>query len=162
MAKLVADAYKFKSSQSKPDLDFTMVNSGGVRTEIMKGKVAVNDVYELLPFANELYLVEIKGKDIEALINSAINGHGGLPMFSGLDVEYVKTKNGFKVHSLKQIKDGKVLQIKDNKIYSLVTLNFLYKGGDGYDFSNAKLVNKSGILDNEAFYEFVSKKHSKK
>ena len=57
----------------------------------MKGQVAVNDVYELL-FANELYLLEIKGKDIKPLINSAINGHGGLPMFSGLDVEYVRLK----------------------------------------------------------------------
>ena len=128
----------------------------------MKGQVTVNDVYELLPFANELYLLEIKGKDIKPLINSAINGHGGLPMFSGLDVEYVKTKKGFKVHSLRQIKNGKSLKINDNKIYSLLTLNFLYKGGDGYDFSNAKLVNKSGILDNEAFYEYVSKKHYKK
>ena len=44
MAKLVADAYKFKGSQIKPNLDFTMINSG--RTEIMKGQVAVNDVYE--------------------------------------------------------------------------------------------------------------------
>ena len=49
--------------------------------------------------ANELYLLEIKGKDIKPLINGAINGHGGLPMFSGLDVEY-KDRQRFKVHSL--------------------------------------------------------------
>ena len=162
MAKIVAESYLVATSKARKDIDFAMVNSGGVRTEILKGDVTVNHVYELLPFSNELYIIELKGKDIVPLINSAINGHGGLPMFSGLDVDFVKTKSGFKVSDIKQIKNGKRLDIKANRKYKLVTLNFLFKGGDGYDFSKTKLLSKTGILDNEAFYGYVVSKHPKK
>ena len=162
MGKMVADAYRYSASKVVRNLDFAMVNGGGVRSEMQAGDVSVNDVYELLPFSNEIYVVEILGKDIIPLINGAINGHGGLPTFVGIDVVYVKTKKGFKVHSARIVKNGKSKPLIADKKYTLATLSFLYKGGDGYNFSRTKLINKSGIMDNEAFYNYILEKYPKK
>ena len=42
----------------------TDLNTGGVRAYISDGNVTVSDVYNVFPFNNEVYLVEIKGSDL--------------------------------------------------------------------------------------------------
>lgn len=44
--------------------DFAILNTGGVRAYISDGNVTVSDVYNVFPFNNEVYLVEIKGSDL--------------------------------------------------------------------------------------------------
>ena len=162
MAQLVADSYLAKARSFDSSISASLVNGGGVRSDILAGHVTVDHVYEVLPFGNELYVFEIKGRDIKPLIEEALNGHGGLPAFSGLDVVFKKSKGKLYIEKLSFIKGGKKIKIEPNKSYKLVTIDFLFKGGDGYDFSKAKLQLKSGILDNEAFYDYLVKHHSKK
>lgn len=44
--------------------DFAILNTGGVRSSISDGNVTVSDVYNVFPFNNEVFLVEIKGSDL--------------------------------------------------------------------------------------------------
>ena len=163
MARLVADSYLYKAKSINKNVVAALVNGGGVRSNISQGHVRVNDVYEVLPFANELYIFEIKGNKLKKLISKSLNSHSGLPALSGLDLVFKKTKKGIDVENIyfkSQAKNS--VAIKDDETYTVVTIDFLFKGGDGYNFSEANLVTKSGILDNEAFYEYLTKKFPKK
>ena len=53
--------------------DFAVINTGGVRASINKGDVTYADLFQILPFENEVYIVTINGKDLKKFVaNSAI------------------------------------------------------------------------------------------
>ncbi len=50
-------------------IDFALFNYAGMRNPIPKGEVTVKDIFGLMPFENMLVVVQLSGKQIQALIN---------------------------------------------------------------------------------------------
>ena len=48
-------------------IHFSIVNNGGLRTSLPKGKITVGDVFELMPFENELVLLSLTGSQVSEL-----------------------------------------------------------------------------------------------
>ncbi|MGP1612347.1 MAG: 5'-nucleotidase C-terminal domain-containing protein [Catonella sp.] len=115
-------------------------NGGGLRRTMEKGKITMGDLYEIMPFDNYLTSMDLKGKDIKKAIDHGIDMPSTTDgAFSGLIVEYDGTKPyGSKITKI-TLSDGTPLE--DEKTYRVVTNDFVFGKGDGYDFSGATNVS---------------------
>lgn len=52
--------------------DFSLINSGAIRTNIYKGDITAGDINKSAPFENQLYVVELKGSVILNYVTSSI------------------------------------------------------------------------------------------
>ncbi|PHK99571.1 hypothetical protein CGL56_00505 [Neolewinella marina] len=66
------------------DIAFAVQNYGGLRvSEIGTGPLLVSELYELMPFDNELVLVEVTGAELEEFVAHTL-ADGGWPVSRGL------------------------------------------------------------------------------
>lgn len=117
------DAFvEMAQKRSGKEIDFAVINTGGVRVDIMPGDVTRGDIWEAFPFTNYMSVVEMKGSDVKRLFEQ-IADNGG----EGVSREvHLVIKNG-KVENLTI--SGR--PVADNRIYTVATLNFVAEGGDG-------------------------------
>lgn len=73
LGNFVADAIQQKAQKLTTQIvDMGAVNNGGLRSPLPKGKLTVGHVFELMPFENELVLVELSGIQMKAYFNYQI------------------------------------------------------------------------------------------
>jgi YVTN family beta-propeller protein len=119
--------------------DFAIQNGGGLRAPIDPPTVTVGEIIETLPFGNSLATFEITGTHVissieSGLANYGVSGNGRFPQVSGLRYYFDPTKPvgqrllGVFVRG----SDGRFTPIAPQRIYRVVTNDFMRKGGDGY------------------------------
>lgn len=100
--------------------DFSILNFGGIRSQLPAGEVTIGNIYAISPFDNFLVLVDIKGSELrKALMRFTEKKNAAL---SGVQMIY---RNG---RPIAINVNGEKLD--DNRIYRLITLNFIAEGGD--------------------------------
>lgn len=121
----------------KAGTDIAVQNGGGLRRPLYLGDITMGDLYEVMPYDNQLVKMELPGKDLKAVIeNGLLNPDIGDGSFSGLRVVYdSQAEFGSRLVSLTLL-DG--TPVEDDKYYTVATNDFVFTGGDKYDFSNAK------------------------
>ncbi|MCE5335712.1 MAG: bifunctional metallophosphatase/5'-nucleotidase [Desulfobacteraceae bacterium] len=130
-------------------------NGGGIRTDIAKGPITLEQIYTVLPFDNVLVSMEITGGQIMEVLEKSILGEKILQV-SGIQVEYDLAKPaGARVVSVQV--EGRPLDAGVS--YRIATNDFLAAGGDQYNpFKLGR-----GVLFGETIREVVSdyiSKHS--
>ncbi len=116
---------KFSESSSR-SIDFTLLNIGGLRASINKGKVRVNDAFQVMPFENLLVVAELDYKAVRELLDYlAIEGKPH-PVSKQLKVVF----DGNQVR--KVLINGRALD--KNKTYMVLTNDYLLNGGDRMNF----------------------------
>lgn len=101
----------------------SMVNRGGLRVPIPKGEVKVQDMFELMPFENEIVFLKMSGVRMRQFIDHmALRGGEGV---SGMSFG-IREGKGFNPEI-----QGKPLD--DTKSYWLVTSDYIANGGDGFE-----------------------------
>ena len=70
---------------SYAEADICIMNNGGLRSSINKGNITVGMIYELMPFENELVIVELSKTDFFEMLHHIIIEKGGEPI-SGVKV----------------------------------------------------------------------------
>lgn len=147
LGNLIARAYKDKF---KTDVGLT--NSGGIRDSIYPGKVTMETVMMVLPFAGEIVTTEMSGAELKKYIEYCVNtlnpGSGSFPQFSG--IEAVLDNKSKKITSLKV--NGK--PVVASQKYSMALPEFIANGGDKYP--PVKFV-KYGFSDASVLKEYVQK-----
>ncbi len=118
----------------------SVINIKGLRAQLPEGEVTVGNIFELMPFENQMVILEMKGKDIRDLYRhiGASNGDG----LAGGRLEYGKGE-------LISATVGKQ-KIVDDQLYYVVTSDYLAGGGDHYTmFARAreKYVSSQKIRD---------------
>lgn len=58
---------------------FAFTNPGGLRTDLQAGPVRVQDIFEVMPFDNELMVAEYSGRELEQLLRAGLIKKGGIP-----------------------------------------------------------------------------------
>jgi len=104
--------------------DFAFFNNGGLRKSLPKGNITVGDVFELMPFENELVVLTLNGKLVKKIFN------------------FIASKEGAPVSGVRfQIKDHEAINITihnepldTTKTYKALTSDYLANGGDSFDF----------------------------
>lgn len=108
------------------NIDFALLNYGGIRSVISKGNVTARTAYEVMPFENMIVVAELKGKAVRELVTYAINSKRPQPI-SGIQI--LLDSNG----SLKSV----TIQEKpfdENASYFVATIDYLLDGGGNMDF----------------------------
>ncbi len=131
MGNLVADAMLARVAGQ--GVEIALTNGGGLRASIDAGPVTMGEVLTVLPFQNTLATFRIDGATLlEALENGVseiITGGGRFPQVAGMRfVVDVTAPVG------SRIKDATVgdAPLDPERIYSVVSHDYLRRGGDGY------------------------------
>ena len=114
----------FKSRTGYP-FNAVLLNHGGIRSILSQGDVTTRTAYEIMPFENEVVVVELSGKQMHLLFNYLAAGKAhpisGLQLVLGADNEVVDAR----------IQGQPII---DNETYFIVTSDYLQKGGDNMTF----------------------------
>lgn len=131
-------------------------NSGGIRIDIPKGKITMEQVYSLLPFDNVLVEMDLTGKDILDLLEQSATLEKGILQVAGIKVKYdMKRPVGSRVIEVFVNEEP----LNPNKVYRVVTNDFLAAGGDKFTaFTRGKNITYGDML-RDVFVEYL-KKHS--
>lgn len=81
----VADVMRTEIARAVPGVRIAFTNSGGLRRDLPAGPVRVAEVYEVIPFDDEVVVAEYTGAQVVAILKEAIQHRGGEPV-SGLRV----------------------------------------------------------------------------
>lgn len=100
--------------------DLSIVNIGGIRSSLPSGAVTLRNIFELMPFENELVVLWISGDNLVALFDTIarLGGEGISGVSMGIDKE----------RAVNVIIKGE--PIKNDKIYTVVTSDYLAAGND--------------------------------
>ena len=129
------------------DAHICVMNNGGLRTTISKGEITRGKLYELMPFENELVVLELNKDDYIGLLNY-IGSRGGEP-FSGITIAINK--------------DGKILSnswpvnFEKGEKVRVLTSDYLANGGDEMSFFHEKEQQKVGLKLRDAIIDYCSK-----
>lgn len=108
--------------------DFAFLNLGGVRGTISLGPVTYRNVFDVMPFDNQVSTFECDGKFLKKIIETRVADTRHGMIVSGVNVVYSKNRPNFdRVTSLKI--NGKPWD--PNKIYRVATTDFLMQGNAG-------------------------------
>jgi 2',3'-cyclic-nucleotide 2'-phosphodiesterase (5'-nucleotidase family) len=64
---------------------FAITNAGGLRSNLRPGQLKVADIFELMPFENELVVIELTGAEVIQAVKESVVRRGGEPC-SGVKV----------------------------------------------------------------------------
>jgi 2',3'-cyclic-nucleotide 2'-phosphodiesterase (5'-nucleotidase family) len=124
IGNLVCDAMKTATGAG-----IAFQNSGGIRTNIPKGKITLEQIYTLLPFDNLLISVDLTGEQILNILEQGATLEHGILQVSGLRVVINTDKPGGS--RVRQVTVGDH-PLEPKKLYRVTTNDFLAAGGDKY------------------------------
>jgi 2',3'-cyclic-nucleotide 2'-phosphodiesterase (5'-nucleotidase family) len=145
--------------RERVEADVGLHNRGGTRAEIDAGPVTVREVFEMLPFDNDVVLLELSGAELEAVVRAAIEGtaHSGLD-YSGL-AAFVRSREegGRTLLALERIEvNGRALDLAAK--YRVATNSFLAGGGDAFEpLMKAPRLHQDPILLRELAAEVIER-----
>lgn len=126
--------------------DLAVVNIKGIRTSLPQGSIFVRQIYEIMPFENELVVLGMTGLRVKQLFQfMASQGGDGL---SGAS---------FKISGVDAI-DMKIneMPVDDSRIYRVVVSDYLANGGDRYTvLQQCQWRYNTGIRVRDAFIEYI-------
>ena len=157
LGDLVCDAYRIYA-----DADIALANGGGIRTEKHAGDLTYGDIADILPYDNNLWVVEVTGATIQELLRKNCSflpvEDGSFPQVSGLRfTARVSDHSVYDIEVLnKQTNEYEPLDL--NKTYTIATIDYCVTGGGFYDvLKNAKVVQRFDILYRDVLVEFLEK-----
>ncbi|MBL8134848.1 MAG: 5'-nucleotidase C-terminal domain-containing protein [Anaerolineae bacterium] len=136
LGNLVADALRWRTGA-----DIALMNGGGMRGGLAEGVLERGDVLEFLPFTNRLTTFDLRGEDLILALENGVSrvndtsGTGRFPQVSGMRYTYdLSLPVRSRIVSAEVLgQDGETYTSVDPEaVYTLVTNDFMRKGGDGY------------------------------
>lgn len=126
LGNLVADlSLEVANGLYKPtdnhNIDFCLLNFGGLRTSLPKGEITRGKVFELMPFENELVVVTITKENLNSLIEY-LKKSGGQPISGGLSISFGEP--------ITEVVEDWVA----NEHIKVLTSDYLANGGDNMNF----------------------------
>jgi 5'-nucleotidase / UDP-sugar diphosphatase len=137
-----------------------ITNGGGIRSSIPVGQptpadlalaqpmqVTVGDVLTVLPFGNLVSTFKLSGADVVAALENGVSQvetvAGRFPQVSGIRYTWDGSKPaGGRIVSVEvQAKDGTWAPIDPAAVYTLVSNDFMRRGGDGYEVFATKAID---------------------
>ena len=147
LGQVVADAFR---EAAGADVAFT--NRGGIRTELRRGPVTPRDLYEVLPFNNELELFEVTGETLREILETGVSGGRRDLELSGAQIRVDQSKpDGQKLDRI-EIAGA---PIDPAGHYTVVTTSYLAQGSIGWDILPELSSKSIGMNDLEAFLRYI-------
>lgn len=113
-------------SRTNKQIDFVVLNHGGIRSVISKGTVTSRTAYEVMPFENTVVIVEMRGKPVRDLVSYLVRSRRPHPI-SGIQITLDSNDELLSVSI-------KGLPFDENRSYYVATSDYLYNRGDNMVF----------------------------
>ncbi|MEE4187876.1 MAG: bifunctional metallophosphatase/5'-nucleotidase [Roseobacter sp.] len=132
MGNLIADAMLDRVKDQ--GIEIAIQNGGGIRASIDAGEVTMGEVLTVLPFQNTLSTFQVTGAAIVAALENGVSqiedGAGRFPQVAGMSYAFdVSQPAGSRISD---VMVGGVA-IDPEKVYGVVSNNYVRNGGDGYN-----------------------------
>ena len=157
LGNFVADCLFYMSKiylgKDSSEVDMVLLNNGGLRASLPAGEIKLSNIFELMPFDNQLTIVELSGEQCEKMFL------------------FIAEKGGVPVSNIQmQIKDGKPDSIfvgrnvfDKNKSYKVLSSDYLIAGGDKMNFfKEVKNTFPLNVLIRDAIKDYFKLMEEKK
>lgn len=158
---LVAASMLWKTRYLKTQA--ALQNAGGVRCDIPAGDITVRIAYELLPFANTVYVLDLTGRQLYRTLEELIRGQiatgrpsdlytAGLKFYISPQAPFGKRVMNLRIRSAKGYE-----RVVPAALYRIAVQNYLAGGGDGCrTLKRARHYRyDTGFVDAEVFMEYL-------
>lgn len=153
LADLLLHEAKIETSNLMVNPTISYFNYGGIRSFLPKGEITVGNVFELMPFENEMVYLQLTGSQIQEFLNLIAEKGGDSVGGVRFVISNDKAKN-VQINGVELNADDK---------YWLVTNDYVAEGGDGLTVFTERLeMVKSGKLIRDMIISHLEKKHEKK
>ena len=125
-------------------VDGAVINIGGIRTTIAAGDILTRQIYEVMPFENEVMIMKMKGSDMQGLFDYYLKTQKNNP------VSHIVIETDHDKITTKLI-NGKPLD--PTKTYYIATSDYLAFGGDNMDYFKKGEMIATGIKLRDFFLE---------
>ena len=129
--------------------DICIMNNGGLRSSLPKGEITRGKIYELMPFENELVILDLNEKDFNGLLRYIIS-RGGEP-FAGMSIKTNKESEllSYKINNSFNFNKGEKIRV--------LTSDYLANGGDKMWFFKDKKQKKVDIKLRDIIINYCKK-----
>lgn len=157
VGNFVADSFRRSTGA-----DLALMNGGSIRadTVITPGRLTMRDVLSILPFNNEMAVIELKGSLLREALENGVGRTepgaepGRFPQVSGF--RYTFDASLPAGQRIKNVTVGD-RPLDPEKTYTLATTTYIANGGDGYDvLMNARRVPRPKLIDSEALRHAIA------
>lgn len=141
------------------DADFSFQNLGGLRADLPAGDLTAKDIFSVMPFGNDLVLVELDGRTLRRLIERKVAGRSGGICVSGIQMTFDPERADYD-RVVKLLVRGEPWD--PDRTYTAVCTSFLMEGNSGLEFLAAvpsEKITPTQITDAESV-ELYLQKHS--
>jgi len=135
----------------EPPADLAFVNGGTLRLDdFIGGDITFEDIGRTFGFSSYLRHMTMDGRDFRRLLEAGYRGKGPskgyFPQVAGFRVCVDRSRpDGQRIVQLQvPTADGGWQEIEAERAYTVVAPDYIYRGGDGYDFSAARDVSPAG------------------
>ena len=116
-----------RGRQLADNVDFALLNKGGIRRGLPKGTVTEGQLITMMPFNNRVQVIDIKGADIlPALLQMARVGGSGVS--KGVEVVFTPKTDSADATIVSATLNGE--PIDPERTYRVATIDYMAKGGD--------------------------------
>ncbi len=122
----ICDAIRARASQATgTEVAFSIANRGGIRANLKAGNLKVGDIFEVMPFENEVILIDLTGAEIIQVVREGLQSRGGEPI-SGVKATLEGTPENAPL--IVTWADGRPIDPKAT--VRVATSDYLYGSGD--------------------------------
>jgi len=143
-------ADQMRTAFRNPPADLAFVNGGTLRIDdYIAEDITFEDIGRTFGFSSYLRYMTMKGGDFRQTLEAGYRGNGlgkgYFPQISGFRVCVDQNRpNGQRIVQMQVPTDDGWRDIEAAKAYSVVATDYVYRGGDGYDFTAATDVSRPG------------------
>lgn len=151
LGNFTSDAYrKVGEKLTGRKIDISIMNNGGLRSDLAAGDVTIGTMFGIFPFENSIVVLDLKGSDLEQLIQS--NAGRKLDCWSGTQITL--QMDGDRCIASKILVDGQ--PIDPERLYTICTIDYLAEGNSGMSaLTRAENITMTGILIRDAMIDYV-------
>ncbi len=132
-------------------IDFCLLNYGGLRASIPKGPVTLANVFELMPFENEMVVITLDTEKTLALLDYLAEAPVGMPV-SNINLEIID----------QEVKEVSIASeaFDTSRKYKVLTSDYLAGGGDNMTFFLEPLEKEYlGLRIRDAIIQHLRERH---
>lgn len=110
------------------DAEISIFNGGGIRADIPQGDVTNGDIINVIPFDNQLCLMELTGEHLQEVLENCLSNlpeeSGSFPQVSGIKL-VVKIGATPKIQNIQVLQDGKWEPLNPEGSYKVASSEYL-------------------------------------
>ncbi len=156
LGDLICDS--FYEAGKDDGAQITFENRGGIRSRIEQGNITLEKIEELLPFENHLVFADISGERLKKTLEHSVGGSTGGKFLDvhGLKFAYDSDRKfGDRIVFLLAEKAGQWQEVSPADTYRIGMTDYSFKGGEGYQFPDAKNIKYTELKLNEYLKRYL-------